>query len=77
MDVNLPGKTRIESLKKIRANPLTAHIPIIALSSNAKRHDIEQGVSEGFLRYVAKPINADDFLRAVDEALGLSAKFKA
>ncbi len=72
MDVNLPGKSGIESLKRLRENPLTTHIPVIALSSNAKPQEIEQGISAGFLRFVAKPINAEDFLSAVDEALTLS-----
>ena len=77
MDVNLPGKAGMESLKRLRENPLTAHIPVIALSSNAKPQEIEQGISAGFLRFVPKPINADDFLSAVDEALGLTDKAKS
>lgn len=77
MDVNLPGNTGIESLKKLRENPLTTHIPVIALSSNAKPQEIEQGISAGFMRFVPKPINADEFLSAVDAALGLSEKAKS
>jgi PAS domain S-box-containing protein len=77
MDINLPGRTGVESLKKLRENPLTSHIPVIALSSNAKAQEIEQGISAGFLRFVAKPINAEDFLSAVDEALGLSDQPRA
>lgn len=77
MDVNLPGNTGIESLKKLRENSLTTHIPVIALSSNAKPQEIEQGISAGFMRFVPKPINADEFLSAVDAALGLSEKAKS
>ncbi|MGA8004617.1 MAG: ATP-binding protein, partial [Burkholderiales bacterium] len=39
MDINLPGLSGVEAMKILRADPLTAHIPIIALSANALAHD--------------------------------------
>ncbi len=42
MDINLPGISGIEALKILRADPATAHIPIIALSANAMPRDIEK-----------------------------------
>ena len=43
MDINLPGMSGIEAMKILRDDPVTAHIPIIALSANAVPRDIEKG----------------------------------
>ena len=37
MDINLPGISGIEALRILRADPATAHIPIVALTSSPIR----------------------------------------
>jgi CheY-like chemotaxis protein len=69
MDINLPGISGVQALRILREGPLTAHIPIIALSANAMPHDIEKGLEEGFFRYLTKPIKIDEFMTALDEAM--------
>ena len=69
MDINLPGISGIEALKILRADPLTAHIPILALSANAAARDIEKGLEAGFFSYLTKPIKVDQFMEALDAAL--------
>ncbi|MFM9971446.1 MAG: response regulator [Burkholderiales bacterium] len=69
MDINLPDIGGIEVLKLLRADPLTAHIPAIAVSANAMPMDIKKGLDAGFLRYLTKPIVVNDFLLALDAAL--------
>ena len=69
MDINLPGISGIEALKILRADPSTAHIPIIALSANAVPRDIEKALSAGFFNYLTKPIKVDEFMLALDAAL--------
>ena len=59
MDINLPGISGIEAMKILRADPSTAHIPIIALSANAVPRDIEKGLEAGFFNYLTKPIKVD------------------
>jgi CheY-like chemotaxis protein len=73
MDIHLPGISGIEALTILRADPTTAHIPIIALSANAIPRDIEKGLEAGFCRYLTKPIKVDHFMDALDEALALAA----
>jgi CheY-like chemotaxis protein len=70
MDINLPGISGIEALKILRDDPLTAHIPVVALSANAMPRDIERGMAAGFVSYLTKPIKIDEFLAALDAALG-------
>ena len=74
MDINLPGISGIEAMKIIRADPLTAHIPIIALSANAIPRDIEKGLEAGFFNYLTKPIMVTEFMDALDVALLFSQK---
>jgi PAS domain S-box-containing protein len=69
MDINLPGISGIQALKILRADPATAHIPVIALSANAMPHDIEKGLEAGFFRYLTKPIKVNEFMDALDLAL--------
>jgi CheY-like chemotaxis protein len=69
MDINLPGISGFAAMKILRADPSTAHIPIIALSANAVPHDIEKALEAGFFNYLTKPIKVDRFMDALDVAL--------
>lgn len=72
MDINLPDMSGTEILKILRADPVTAHIPVIALSANAMPHEIQNGLQAGFFRYVTKPIRVHEFMNTLDEALLIS-----
>ena len=77
MDINLPGLNGTDAMKILRADPLTKHIPILALSANAMLRDIKMGLEAGFFRYLTKPIKVKEFLEALDKALELSDERKA
>lgn len=72
MDINLPGMSGTEALKMLAQDPLTAHIPVIAVSANALPRDIEQGLAAGFLNYLTKPIKITEFMHTLDSALALA-----
>jgi signal transduction histidine kinase/ActR/RegA family two-component response regulator len=72
MDINLPGISGVEALKILRADPSTAHIPIIALSANAVPRDIAKGLEAGFFNYLTKPIKVNQFMEVLDVALKFS-----
>jgi len=72
MDINLPGLSGVEAMKILRADPSTAHIPIIAISANAVPRDIKRGLEAGFFNYLTKPINVNQFMVALDLALKFS-----
>ena len=69
MDINLPGISGVQALKILRDDPLTANIPVLALSANAMPRDIEKGMEAGFYRYLTKPIKIAEFMEALDEGL--------
>jgi signal transduction histidine kinase/CheY-like chemotaxis protein len=73
MDLNLPGMSGFEVLDRLRADPLTAAIPVLALSANAMQHDVERGLAAGFARYITKPIDIDKFNEAIDGVLARRA----
>jgi signal transduction histidine kinase/ActR/RegA family two-component response regulator len=77
MDINLPGMSGIEALRILHAAPVTAHIPVIALTANAMPQDIERGLQAGFFRYICKPINIEAFADAINSALELVAAREA
>jgi signal transduction histidine kinase/ActR/RegA family two-component response regulator len=74
MDINLPGISGIKALKLLREDPLTQHIPVVAISANAMPHDIQKGLNAGFFRYLTKPIKINAFMEALDVALEHSRK---
>lgn len=69
MDINLPGISGIEAMRLIHLDPITAHIPVVALSANAIPRDIEKGLEAGFFRYLTKPIKMNEFLETLNVAL--------
>jgi CheY-like chemotaxis protein len=77
MDINLPDISGFEALKILRADPSTAHIPVIAISANAMPLNIEKGIKAGFFRYITKPIKVDEFMEALDVALEFADKHPA
>ena len=72
MDINLPGISGLDAMKVLRADPSTAHIPIIALSANAVPHDIEKALQAGFFDYLTKPIKVKLFMDTLDVALNIA-----
>jgi len=69
MDINLPGINGIQAMQLLGQDPLTAHIPVLAISANAMLGDIKHGLELGFFRYLTKPIRVDEFMEALDGAL--------
>ena len=72
MDNNMPFLSGREAQTILSRDPLTANIPIIALTANAMPEAITQGLAAGYFRYLTKPISVVDLLEAVDSALELS-----
>jgi CheY-like chemotaxis protein len=74
MDIHLPGISVLDVLKMLRADPATAHIPVVALSANAMPRDIETGLAMGFFRYLTKPIKVKEFMDTLNVALEYAEK---
>jgi CheY-like chemotaxis protein len=57
MDLQLPGIDGAEALRRLRATPATAGVPVVALTAFAMKDDRERTVRAGFDGYVAKPLS--------------------
>ncbi len=69
MDIQLPGMNGIEALGRLRADPKTKKIPVIAVTASAMTHDRQKIMAAGFDGYQMKPINVKEFIAAVREML--------
>jgi len=69
MDIQLPGMNGIEALGMLRADPATAHIPVIAVTASVMQQDRKKITEAGFDGYIGKPINVKEFLASVSEML--------
>ena len=57
MDVMLPGLNGYDATRRLKANPATRHIPIIAITSNAAPAERDRALDAGCDGYIAKPID--------------------
>lgn len=72
MDIQLPGMDGVAALAELRANPVTASIPVVALTAFAMSGDRDRLVNAGFDDYVAKPIDIDRLLDTVTRLSGVA-----
>lgn len=69
MDMRLPGIDGMTATGLLKDNPLTQHIPVIALTASAMKGDEQRMRAGGCSGYVAKPIRYQVLLQAIDEVL--------
>jgi two-component system cell cycle response regulator DivK len=65
MDINMPDMDGYTLTGKLKANPDTANIPVIAITANVMRGDRERTLQAGCDGYIEKPIDVDRFLDQV------------
>ena len=69
MDIQLPGMDGITALKRLREDPATRAIRVMAVTASAMTQDRQTILAAGFDAYQSKPINVKAFLKAVQELL--------
>jgi CheY-like chemotaxis protein len=65
MDIQLPGADGLEITRKLRADPATGGIPIVALTAHAMRGEEEKARDAGCVGFLTKPLRMQDLLQAV------------
>lgn len=68
MGVPLRDPGAVQAMLRLAQNPATAHIPVIALGTDAVPHDIEAGLAAGCFDYLAQPVHAEVLGRALELA---------
>jgi CheY-like chemotaxis protein len=70
LDINMPRVDGIGVLKQLKADPQTATIPIIMLTTTDDPREVERCYQLGCNVYVTKPVDYEGFIQAVKQ-LGL------
>ena len=65
MDLGLPELDGWAAAKRVRSNPETAHIPIIALSAHTLSDDVHKAVEAGIDAYETKPVVYQRLMRKI------------
>lgn len=65
LDINLPLKNGHEVLEVIKTDDKTKHIPVIMLTTSSSENDIKLAYKHHANCYITKPVEVDDFLKAV------------
>lgn len=60
LDLRLPDLDGVEVTRRLRADPRTADIPVVALSAMPLDPDDDWPVEAGFAAYLVKPIDIDE-----------------
>ena len=74
MDMSLPGIDGWEATRRLKADPATRAIPVIALTAHAMAGDREQALAAGCDDFDIKPIDLDRLLGKIEALLGGKAK---
>ena len=74
MDVQLPGMDGVEALARLRADPATQRIPVVAVTAFAMEDERARFAAAGFDGYLEKPISVREFPGQVAELLKQSAR---
>ena len=68
-DINMPEINGLELLSFVRNNPLYKTIPVIIVSTEGSRKDIEKGISLGANEYLVKPFVSERLIELVNKLL--------
>ena len=71
MDIHMPEQDGYESTRRIRAdgNPALQSVPIVAMTANVFRGDVEKCLQAGMNDHLSKPINVDEVMRKLKRYL--------
>ena len=70
LDMQLPKMDGLEVLERIKKNPATADIPVIAVTAHAMKGSEEYFMEMGCVDYVSKPIDIHRFRALIDKYIG-------
>lgn len=67
LDLKMPKISGVQVLEKIKSDPNLKSIPVVMLTSSNEGPDIEKCFQLGANSYIVKPVDSDNFFKAVKE----------
>ncbi|MCD8534423.1 MAG: response regulator [Verrucomicrobia bacterium] len=71
LDITMPDMTGLEVLKTLRANPVTASIPVVMLTAESANKTVEEADRLSVSGYIAKPFKPEQLLAQVKSIIDL------
>ena len=65
LDIKLPKIDGLEVLARLKADPRTASIPVVMLTSSQEQSDLVASYQHGVNSYIVKPVTFESFVQAV------------
>lgn len=65
LDLKLPKVDGLQVLRRIKSDPVTRRIPVVVMTSSREERDIVESYDLGVNSYIVKPVDFDQFTRAV------------
>jgi two-component system, cell cycle response regulator DivK len=69
LDLSMPEMDGWEMHRRLRADPATAGLPVIALTAHAMQEDTEKALGEGFDGYITKPFLLNSLIADIKRTL--------
>jgi len=70
LDVMLPGLDGLEVLRRLRADPRSASLPVLMLTAKGQREDRETAIGAGANLFITKPFSNAEVIAAVTRLAG-------
>jgi two-component system, response regulator len=68
LDLKLPKVTGLEVLRQVKSDPRLRSLPVVILTSSREEPDIATAYDLGANSYIVKPVDFEQFVRAVSDA---------
>jgi CheY-like chemotaxis protein len=66
MDVSLPVYDGLEVTRRLKADPATSRIPVVALTAHASGEDRDEALAAGCVAFESKPIDFNRLLETIN-----------
>jgi two-component system, cell cycle response regulator len=73
MDATMPVLSGIEALEKLKADPATKDIPIMMLSADAGKDNVDKAIQLGAIKFITKPFTPEGLIENIGSYLGVTA----
>lgn len=73
LDLELPGISGFEAARRLRSNPATQDIPLIAATGYSHQRQLDLARESGFDHVVVKPVDPDSLVKEIKRLLDATA----
>jgi PAS domain S-box-containing protein len=73
-DIRMPHMNGVEMIERLRADPFTASLPVVAVSASSLEHERRFYIENGFQDFIGKPYPFQDVYRALVDHAGVKLR---